>query len=372
MTTIRRGFALIGGAVLLLILGSIVVLLVVAMNADREIARARREAPAAAAVELAAADRDDQLVTRMALIEVALLVTGGAAAAVLVHRTLHRPLVELESTIARFDVDAGRGVRAAEQGPQEIRRIARTFNRMADELARREQRESIFLAGVAHDLRNPLTVIRGSVELVLDAERMAPDQRRRALERTVRQIDAMDRLLGDFLDARSIQSGRLALRPERHDLCRLAVDVTELFRLSAHRHDISIDVPAEPVFARCDGVRLEQVLVNLLSNAIKYSPDGGAVTVAVRDGGDHGTLVVADEGVGIPADEVDGIFEPFHRASSHARSDIPGTGLGLSTVRRIVEAHGGRIELDSEPGRGTTFRVIIPTASADADRRVAG
>jgi signal transduction histidine kinase len=137
-------------------------------------------------------------------------------------------------------------------------------------------------------------------------------------------------------------------------------DVVELHRPSSQQHQLELSVPDLPVSVRGDPTRLTQVLTNLLSNAIKYSPRGGFVRVLLAQSQEEVTISVSDEGVGIAPDEYEHIFEPFRR-SKGSSAGIPGIGLGLSVSRRIVRAHGGDIEVVSQVGVGSTFRVRIPT-----------
>jgi signal transduction histidine kinase len=136
-----------------------------------------------------------------------------------------------------------------------------------------------------------------------------------------------------------------------------------LYARDEREHRLVLQVPDEPIFVCGDVVRLEQVVVNLVSNAIKYSPRGGTIRVVVEKTATDAILSVSDEGVGIPERDVDVIFEPFHRAGP-SRDLAPGAGLGLSILARIVRAHGGRVEVQSKVGRGSTFYVVLPLAAS--------
>ena len=146
-----------------------------------------------------------------------------------------------------------------------------------------------------------------------------------------------------------------------HDLVELCRETVELHRPTTENHRWVLDLPTEPVVIRCDATRIVQVLNNLISNALKYSPEGGLVRVALADAEDTAIVSVSDQGIGISPAERDTIFEPFRRSST-TRDTIPGVGLGLSVARRILEAHGGTIEVRSEEGRGSTFRFFLPHA----------
>jgi signal transduction histidine kinase len=136
----------------------------------------------------------------------------------------------------------------------------------------------------------------------------------------------------------------------------------ELFQAPSRGDRFDLVLPDHEVQTRCDRVRLEQVLMNLLSNAVKYSPPGSRITVTLECNGDGAVLAVADQGVGIAPEDQRRLFDPFRRTET-SRAAFPGVGLGLFVVRRIVQAHGGRIEIDSAPGRGSTFRVRLPATS---------
>jgi len=294
-----------------------------------------------------------------------LLVAGVGGLAWWLQRMTVRPTLRLADAIERF-AKGDRGARADERGVEELSTIARRFNEMAATIERQHRDQLAFLAGVAHDLRNPLSALKLSASIFAPGRPMPPEERVRGLLATVqRQIERMDRMTYDFLDAARIESGSFDLRPEACDLRDLARATVALFEPTAPAHQLAASVPDEPVLAVCDPVRVEQVLANLVSNAIKYSPEGGAVRVAVTRGPDGVALSVTDVGRGMTPEELGRVFEPFQRVGA-AQGTIPGTGLGLFVARRIVEAHGGRITVESEPGRGSTFRVHLPAGEGEA------
>lgn len=276
------------------------------------------------------------------------------------HHFLTRPLLGLGDAIrriARGDAQA----RAPERGAAELVDIAHALNAMADRLARLDADRLRFLGGVAHDLRNPLAVLRAATHLLQPdgGPRLSDDDQREAITVIGRQVTRLERMVGDVLDAARIESGHLELRMNRQDLRVLAKETVYLHQVSSIKHEIDLEVPDEPVMVRCDSTRIEQVLNNLLSNAIKYSPRGGVVTVTVGLDGGQAAVSVTDRGIGIAADELEQVFEPFRRTGA-SRETIPGVGLGLSVSRRIIEDHGGSIEVTSQPGYGSTFRVLLP------------
>lgn len=269
------------------------------------------------------------------------------------------PVLALAQVMDRFaggDLDA----RATEAGPAELREMAHRFNDMAAALAAQREAQIAFAGGVAHDLRNPLSALKMAAALVRQDDTIPPEpQVRRALDVINRQIKRMDRMVGDFLDMASIEAGRLELRAEEQDARDLVRRVVELFESTSAKHDLNVCMPESAVPLRCDPLRIEQVVTNLISNAIKYSPEGGAVDVSLRRVGQETIIEVHDHGLGISQDDQRRLFEPFRRLGL-SREAIPGVGLGLFIVRRIVEAHGGRIDVESAVGQGSTFRVILP------------
>jgi signal transduction histidine kinase len=235
------------------------------------------------------------------------------------------------------------------------------FNDMAISLSQQRKAQLTFLAGVAHDLKNPLSTLKtGMYTLEHEASEVRRGNTRATLDR---QVDLLNRMVDDLLDATRIEAGQLELRWATFDLRRLVNDVVRLYVPTAPEHQITSRIPDEPVMVEADGLRIEQVLRNLVSNAIKFSPYGGSVEVALERGSNEVALSVSDRGIGIPRDEHTSIFLPFRRRDLNV---APGAGLGLSVVRRIVSAHGGSIDVESEPGAGSTFRVRLPLARNNA------
>ncbi len=294
----------------------------------------------------------------------AFLVLGGTVLLWWMRRSVFRPLLAISQAMRRFGGGRKR-TRAPEEGPTELREIARTFNEMANSLGRQQEEQLTFLAGVAHDLRNPLSALKMSAALVTSGRPIPEERMQKTMALVRRQVTRLDRMVGDLLDSTRIEAGRFELQLEERDARDLAREVAELYQAGGSSHDLRLDLPEEPVLLNCDATRMEQVLHNLVSNALKYSPTGSQVDVRVRREGDEVVLSVVDRGIGISAEEMRNLFIPFRR-SGRAREKAPGVGLGLSVARRIVEAHRGRIEVDSRPGVGSTFRVRLPLARAVA------
>lgn len=280
------------------------------------------------------------------------------------HRSVLQPLLRLTDAIGQFGSGALE-VRATVDAPREVALVAQTFNEMAERLQHERERRFAFLAGVAHDMANPLMALKMSARVASAGRPLEEREWRGLFERVDRQVLRLQQMLGDLLDASRIEAGKLDLRRADLDARELVLECTELYKPLPASHTLRVELPHVPVSLFADETRLTQVLNNLLSNAIKYSPDGGEVTVRLEVEGEQAVLSVQDEGIGIPTEELPRLFEPFHR-SKGVKDAIPGVGLGLSVVRRIVEAHGGELRVQSEVGSGTTFEVRLPLASRAA------
>ena len=316
----------------------------------------------ARAVEAQAA-RWDRLSNVLGSGVAAAILLGVGATLLWIRSSAFRPVLALAAAMRRFGA-GDKQARAPEIGPDELREIARCFNAMAASLDRQHEREMTFLAGVAHDLRNPLQALKLSLAMVPPDEPLPPEERvQRTLALFRRQVDRLERMVGDFLDTARIEAGKLDLKRDRHDARELVGRAFELFESSSAAHALRMDVPDEPVMIDCDAERVEQVLDNLVSNAIKYSPSGGEVAIRLERRGEDAIISVSDRGLGIAPEERARVFEPFQRSGASA-STIPGVGIGLSVARRIVDAHGGRIDLESAPGEGSTFTVRLPCLEA--------
>lgn len=235
--------------------------------------------------------------------------------------------------------------------------------RLSGELRNALATRDDFLASAAHDLRNPLSAIRGAADLV---ERMLErgDNARERLQAAITHIQSASRriagMLDGFLDLAQLQLGRpLELRKELQDVAALAREAVQQAQQASARHRLRLSAPDE-LMAVVDGARLQRMLDNLLANAMKYSPEGGEIDVELRDEGAALALRVRDTGIGIPPSEIEAVFERFRRGSNVA-GRFSGTGIGLAGARQIVEQHAGSVEVTSALGRGSTFTVRLPT-----------
>ncbi len=237
------------------------------------------------------------------------------------------------------------------------------LRRLAGELHHLNQEKSELLGIAAHDLRNPLSAISGYFQLLLDSDHLGPltDKQRKVMEKSRSAADFMLRLLDDLLDVSKVETGRLHLQLGTMDLAQLAAQVVDVMRLAGQQKGIDLVMTgAHDLDCVGDCDRLQQVLQNLVSNAIKFSKSGTRVRVELERRGPEAVLAVIDQGPGIPLEEQANLFKPFHRTSVRPTGGEKSTGLGLAICRKIVEGHGGRIELESSPGKGSTFRIVLP------------
>jgi signal transduction histidine kinase len=302
--------------------------------------------------------------TALATAVAALLLWGVPAVALALQRQVFVPLLALGDGIDRFAA-GDRAARVAPTGPPEVRETAVSFNEMAESLERRDQDLLTFVAGVAHDIKNPLASMRMGVQaLQRDRPPVTEEKRRRMLAMIDGQVTRLERMVGDFLDATRIEGGHLDLQVGSCDLRALAREAVELYDASSPAHRVVLSAPEQPVLIACDGARIAQALNNLVSNAVKYSPRGGDVVVSVEERGGEAVVSVRDWGIGIEPSEAKHVFAPFRRTGA-SRETAPGVGLGLSVARRILEAHKGYIDFDSTPGVGSTFYLRLPRHASE-------
>ena len=249
----------------------------------------------------------------------------------------------------------------AEDLPEEIRALVAGLNARLDALAAAEKEQQQFIADVSHELRTPLTILRGSLEVALEEERPA-EEYREAIGNALLEVRHLTRLSQNLLFLTRGESGRVTLSFANLDLVKFAADVVkDLAHASAYRGlDLSFETPEKPIYVFTDSGRLQQVMHNLLENAMRYTEAGGRVTVRVEAAPGEALLSVSDTGVGIPEADLPYVFERFFRSKGSRATNPGGSGLGLSIVRWIVEAHKGRVTVESQLGKGSTFTVRLP------------
>jgi signal transduction histidine kinase len=271
-------------------------------------------------------------------------------------RRLTDPVLAL--TRATQDVAAGRyDVEIPEpKGTDEISLLSDRFRRMVEKLAEAEKLKRSFLMSVSHELRTPLTAIRGHVEALREGIVTDPEHVAGSLDIIAAETDRLERLVGDVLDLAKLQAHRFTVRHEEVDMGRLLDHVYGAFAEEARQRDIQyrLDADGETPVIVSDGDRVLQVISNLLANAFRWTPDGGSIELALASENSSVRVDVADTGPGIRAEDRERIFHAF------ISQDSNGTGLGLPIARELAVALGGRIELQSELGRGSRFRLVLP------------
>ncbi len=295
-----------------------------------------------------------------------LLLLGLVIATVTLVRGLRRlsdplsALVEAARRVEQGDYEAR--VAEAVRGPRELRELVRAFNTMASRLeADRRQRRTL-LAEVSHELRTPLAVLRGNLEAIADGVHVADAANVAAL---IEETQVMERLVEDLRTLTLAEADALPLHPEPVDVDALVGEAVASFQSAAAAGSVTLRVsaPTDLPLLDADPVRLREVLTNLVANALRHTPPGGTVEVRARtvDAATAIEIVVEDTGSGIDPALLPRVFERFARGRGSR-----GSGLGLTIARDLVRAHGGTIAVESELGRGTTFRVLLPTDRAGA------
>ena len=230
-----------------------------------------------------------------------------------------------------------------------------------------DEMKNDFVRMVSHELRSPLAAIKQQHAVILDG--LAGDltaKQRELLTRAHAKIQGLLDLINDLLDVAKMEAGYGQLEQVPLDLPEILGELVELLRERAASQQVTLklEVPDGLPLIQADRRSMEEVFGNLVSNAINYSPDGGEVRITAISRGDYLEVEVKDQGIGIEAEEIPKIFDKFYRVKSPKTRQVIGTGLGLALVKGLIEAHRGSVDVDSEVGAGTTFRVKLPTAGA--------
>ncbi|MFN8636424.1 MAG: GAF domain-containing protein [Chloroflexota bacterium] len=248
---------------------------------------------------------------------------------------------------------------------EEIAAALETQRAANEQLQRLNKAQSDFVSIVSHEFRSPLTGIQGFSELMRDELTEIGEMREYSADIN-REAERLTRMIDELLDLDRMESGRMRLHVEELDLGDLVMRLVTSAATRAPRHRFSYDLDPRLPRLSADRDKLTQVVVNLLDNAVKYSPDGGEIAVSVGYAQSQAHLRVRDQGMGIPPDALDAVFERYARIDSEQIRTIRGTGLGLPIVRQIVELHGGRVWVESALGAGSTFHVTLPLTGPPA------
>src|SRR5438105_6604311 len=230
------------------------------------------------------------------------------------------------------------------------------------QLKRVDQIRRDFVANVSHELRTPLSILRGYIETLLDNPKTSREELARILQIMERHSKRLGLLVDDLLSLAQLESSSASLEIGEVHLRELFDNVIRDWKQGLAKKNLSVIVDLAPDMPpiRADETRLQEVLYNLLENAVKYSPENGEIRLQAARRGSEIVVSVSDNGIGISRDDLPRIFERFYRADKARGRELGGTGLGLAIVKHITQLHGGRVEAESDPGRGTTVRGVLP------------
>jgi two-component system sensor histidine kinase BaeS len=316
----------------------------------------------AAKLYLGSADRFD-VFTLPGLLRTAATALGvlliAALVTIVAGRRLLRPIHALTSAAQRMTA-GDRAARVPVSGTDEVSRLGHAFNAMAHSIERNDHQRRVMVSDVAHELRTPLSNIKGYLEASEDG--IVPLDR--ALVGSLLEETALlERLVSDLQELALADAGMLRLHPEQRDLTELAAQTVAAHTASADAAGITLGLSADsPVVTTVDPARIRQALGNLVANAVKFTPAGGSVGVSVRRDNGWIELAVADNGPGIAAEHLPHLFNRFYRADPSRSRSTGGSGLGLAITKHLAEAHGGTVAVTSTVGTGSTFVIRLPTA----------
>ncbi|MCL5074667.1 MAG: ATP-binding protein [Chloroflexi bacterium] len=273
------------------------------------------------------------------------------------------PISDITETARAIALSQGFSRRLEEKGSRdEVGLLSVTFNEMLASLESAYAAQRRFVADASHELRAPLTTIRGNLDLLKRVGQMPPEEQARAIDDARQEVERLSRLVSDLLSIAQADAGqRLDVQPVELDVLVMDVHRQALSMTS----DVQISISdLEPIMVSGDRDRLRQLLLIFVDNALRYTPAGGRVSISLSRQGDWAVLGVQDTGIGIEEEDLPHIFDRFYRADRARARDPGGSGLGLSIARWIVEEHGGEIDVWSKPGQGSTFTARLPALPA--------
>ena len=300
-----------------------------------------------------------QLISVFVLIAIAALVL-----ALFLSQILTKPITEMSRSMRKM----GKGdlsVRVPVRGSGELRELAENYNTMAAQLERLDKTRNQFVSNASHELKTPLTTMKIMLETVMYQPDMPEELRREFMQDMNHEIDRLTGIVTDLLTLTRMDGDKNGMKQEAVDMSTLTEEVIHMLTPAAEKRGQQLESSIEPgLHMMGDRARLNQILYNLTDNAIKYSPDGGKISVSLREEQEKLVWRVRDNGVGIPAEDQEHIFERFYRVDKARSRETGGTGLGLSIVKQLVTMHGGEITVHSEPNRGSEFKVVFPRGGA--------
>lgn len=285
----------------------------------------------------------------------AISVVAAACVGIIFAKKITSPIVNVTRTADQIS-SGNYSVRVEEKtGTAELKELSSSINNMAEKIDRQEIIRKQLTSDVAHELRTPLANVSAQLELITEGVAEPSAERLKGISE---EIERLSSLVGELEKLRQIENN--ALEKREFDLLQVAKSSANVFDAEIKRHNLTCAVCGDSQMIFADEGKIRQVITNLMSNAVKYSPEGGAIEIAVRDGGKNAILSVKDNGIGIPEAERELIFERFYRTDKSRNRKTGGVGIGLTIVSAIVKAHGGTIQVQSEEGVGSTFTVFLP------------
>ena len=276
-----------------------------------------------------------------------------------VTRRITRPIREVEYLTKDLAKGNYKG-KIEKSSNDEIGALIDSYNNLAIELAALEKMRNDFIAAVSHELRTPMTTIRGFVDGMLDGV-IPPEKQEHYLSVIKDEIIRMNALVNDLLDMARLQSGAVQLDIQYHDIVSIVYGIVAKLEPIITEKDINVmyNINYDRCVIQADKLSIERVLINLIQNAVKFTPQGGTITLSIKKNGNLIAVSVADNGVGIAAEELPFIFERFYKTDKSRGLDKKGTGLGLAITKSIIEAHGQTIKVNSKLGEGTKFTFTL-------------
>ena len=309
----------------------------------------------------------DRLLALLGLLLPALVICAAGGGYLLVTWAL-RPVDRMSQTAEHMSMQNLEARLPVVPSGDALQRLSMSLNNMLTRLRDSVQMSRRFLADASHELRTPLTVIKGELQEIVGGDATQGEVRER-IGSVLEEVARLEHLVSGLLALSRLDAGEVQREWLDVDLAELAASTAEQMRLMAEDRGIQLQFPrTAPIIVSGDPSRLKQVIVNLLDNAIRFTPRGGAVTLRTGDSGGEAVLEVLDSGIGIPAAALARVFDRFYRVDEARSRDDGGAGLGLSIAQSICLAHGVQIEVDSEVGRGSCFRLRFPRTPAAAAR----